>query len=667
QRRTQGDGKLDDWLRRHQIDDRHPLWKSLRVEAGWEDAVEAVLRERLNALSAEMSDPAAWSKDRPGGKLTLLLPRDAAARPGGDSLRARIRCDDPRFAAVLDDWLNAVFAAPDLDGALARSENLAAGDCCVTPGGDIVTRQGVTLFAPDAAGHGLLERQREIEALGGTLAGLDERVEQEQARLAEIETRLADARNALEDARQALDDLQEQAHAIQVETLRLSQLLDRFRERQAQIDASLEDMAAEAAAENERLLIAEEAIEAQEKQIEESRQTMNAAQTRLEHAEHALRDEREQVNAADRDALMAQQTQRECRDNIKKADEDLKLARQQIARIVKELAECAEDAAAMQAEDLEPLLQTALERQVACDRALALASDAQEAAAADLRGLEEQRMKIELGLEPMREQLAELKLKEQAADLSVAQWASQLAEASADEASLTPELTGARPGALQGAISGLQRSIEELGAVNLAALDELESARERKGFLDAQSEDLTQAMETLENAIRRIDRETRDLLQATYDAVNKNFGELFPILFGGGEARLLMTGEEILDAGLQVMAQPPGKKNSTIHLLSGGEKALTAIALVFSMFQLNPAPFCLLDEVDAPLDDTNTERFCEMVRRMSANTQFLFISHNKIAMEMAQQLVGVTMQESGVSRIVEVDMAEALRLREQIV
>jgi chromosome segregation protein len=213
----------------------------------------------------------------------------------------------------------------------------------------------------------------------------------------------------------------------------------------------------------------------------------------------------------------------------------------------------------------------------------------------------------------------------------------------------------------------LQRSIDALGAVNLAALDELEAASERKGYLDAQSEDLTQAMETLESAIRRIDRETRDLLQATYDSVNRSFGELFPTLFGGGEAKLIMTGDEILDAGLQVMAQPPGKKNSTIHLLSGGEKALTAIALVFSMFQLNPAPFCLLDEVDAPLDDTNTERFCAMVRRMSGHTQFLFISHNKITMEMAQQLVGVTMQESGVSRIVEVDMEEALRLREQLV
>jgi chromosome segregation protein len=195
--------------------------------------------------------------------------------------------------------------------------------------------------------------------------------------------------------------------------------------------------------------------------------------------------------------------------------------------------------------------------------------------------------------------------------------------------------------------------------VNMAALDELAAASERKTFLDAQSADLTRAIETLEDAIRKIDQETRTLLQATFDEVNRHFGELFPRLFGGGQAKLIMTGDEILDAGVQVMAQPPGKKNSTIHLLSGGEKALTATALVFAMFQLNPAPFCLLDEVDAPLDDANTERFANLVRAMSDKTQFLFISHNKIAMEMAQQLIGVTMQEQGVSRIVAVDMETA--------
>jgi chromosome segregation protein len=196
----------------------------------------------------------------------------------------------------------------------------------------------------------------------------------------------------------------------------------------------------------------------------------------------------------------------------------------------------------------------------------------------------------------------------------------------------------------------------------MAALEELSSARERKNYLDEQSTDLADAINTLEDAIRRIDHETREQLQETYNTVNRHFGELFPSLFGGGEAKLLLTGDEILDAGIQIMAQPPGKKNSTIHLLSGGEKALTAIALVFAMFQLNPAPFCMLDEVDAPLDDSNTERFANLVKKMSAQTQFIFISHNKIAMEMATQLIGVTMQEKGVSRVVEVDMEEALRL-----
>ena len=217
---------------------------------------------------------------------------------------------------------------------------------------------------------------------------------------------------------------------------------------------------------------------------------------------------------------------------------------------------------------------------------------------------------------------------------------------------------------LQTEIDRIQKEIAALGAVNLAALDELTASRERKGFLDAQVADLAEAINTLEGAIHKIDLETRELLSSTFNQVNEHFGRMFPSLFGGGTARLVMTGDEILDAGVQVMAQPPGKKNSTIHLLSGGEKALTAIALVFAIFQLNPAPFCLLDEVDAPLDDANTERYSKLVTEMSQGTQFLFISHNKIAMEMAEQLIGVTMQEQGVSRIVAVDMDAAVGLAE---
>ena len=252
--------------------------------------------------------------------------------------------------------------------------------------------------------------------------------------------------------------------------------------------------------------------------------------------------------------------------------------------------------------------------------------------------------------------------------MNAEQYAQQLADAQVDDdgiATLRAAFPDApRPSWRQGEVTRLANLVAALGPVNLAALDELAQSGERKAFLDSQSADLNEAIATLEDAIRRIDRETRELLQDTYDTVNRHFGELFPQLFGGGEAKLILTGDEILDAGIQVMAQPPGKRNTSIHLLSGGEKALTAIALVFALFQLNPAPFCLLDEVDAPLDDANTERYCDMVRRMSDQTQFLFITHNKIAMELAQQLVGVTMQERGVSRIVAVDLEAAARMAE---
>jgi chromosome segregation protein len=275
-------------------------------------------------------------------------------------------------------------------------------------------------------------------------------------------------------------------------------------------------------------------------------------------------------------------------------------------------------------------------------------------------------MQLERELDPLRQRITEFQLKEQAARLGFEQFEAQLVDAQADLVAIEQSIKdgNVRLAGMQSEIDRLHREIAALGAVNLAALDELAAARERKQFLDMQNVDLTQAMNTLEDAIRKIDAETRELLSGTFDQVNAHFGRMFPELFGGGNARLVITGDEILDSGVQVIAQPPGKKNQTIHLLSGGEKALTAIALVFAIFQLNPAPFCLLDEVDAPLDDANTERYAKLVSSMSKSTQFLFISHNKIAMEMAEQLIGVTMQEQGVSRIVAVDMESAVHLAE---
>jgi chromosome segregation protein len=311
-------------------------------------------------------------------------------------------------------------------------------------------------------------------------------------------------------------------------------------------------------------------------------------------------------------------------------------------------------------------LQQALSLRVERETALAAQRSEYDDLSARLKRADEQRLTLEHSLEPLREKITRLQLEEQAAQLGGAQYLEQLGAAQVDLDALGKgiEAGSVRLSGLQNEIDRIGREVAALGAVNLAALDELTTARERKQFLDAQNADLTDAIGTLEDAIHKIDLETRDLLAQTFDQVNQHFGRMFPTLFGGGTAKLVMTGDEILDAGVQVMAQPPGKKNSTIHLLSGGEKALTAIALVFAIFQLNPAPFCLLDEVDAPLDDANTERYAKLVTEMAESTQFLFISHNKIAIEMARQLIGVTMQEQGVSRIVAVDMEEAINLAE---
>jgi chromosome segregation protein len=308
-------------------------------------------------------------------------------------------------------------------------------------------------------------------------------------------------------------------------------------------------------------------------------------------------------------------------------------------------------------------LQAALGVKVERERVLGDARAGLEHLTDELRTIEEGRLAVEQNLNPLRERIVEARVKEQEAATHVEQYAQQLQEAGVTREEMADQMER-RMGSkgMQAEINRLTEEIAALGPVNLAALSELGTARERKEFLDKQATDLTQAVETLEAAIKRIDRETRELLQETFETVNKHFTEMFPALFGGGQASLKLTGEEILDAGLQVFAQPPGKKNQSIQLLSGGEKALTAISLVFSLFKLNPAPFCLLDEVDAPLDDPNTERFCQLVRQMSSHTQFLFITHNKITMELAGQLVGVTMPEPGVSRIVEVDIDAAMEL-----
>jgi chromosome segregation protein len=379
-----------------------------------------------------------------------------------------------------------------------------------------------------------------------------------------------------------------------------------------------------------------------------------------------LTQSREQQRSLERQAQEATFAQRSLQARNAELARAIETANAQAVEVAQESQRAQEELQRLNDASAQAGLQTALALKLEREQQLAMRRSEYDDLTAKLRASDERRMQLERELDPMRQRITELQLKEQAARLGFEQYDAQLVDAQADLDAIAQSIQegNVRLTGMQSEIDRLGREIAALGAVNLAALDELTSARERKDFLDTQSLDLNQAMETLEDAIRRIDAETRELLSGTFNQVNEHFGRMFPELFGGGNARLVITGDEILDSGVQVIAQPPGKKNQTIHLLSGGEKALTAIALVFAIFQLNPAPFCLLDEVDAPLDDANTERYAKLVTKMSKGTQFLFISHNKIAMEMAEQLIGVTMQEQGVSRIVAVDMEAAVSLVE---
>ncbi|MFM2240736.1 MAG: Chromosome partition protein Smc, partial [Pseudomonadota bacterium] len=425
----------------------------------------------------------------------------------------------------------------------------------------------------------------------------------------------------------------------------------------AEVHAQLEEL-------QERRITAEARFEELDMQLADSQERHAQLDELVIDAERKLSDFREQHRSLERQSQEAQFSQRSLQARQGELQRTVETASQQITGIEAEQQRAHDELSRLSDAAAQGGLQDALAVKLEREQALGAKRSAYDELTAKLRASDERKVAFERELEPLRQRITDLQLKEQAARLGLEQYTQLLADAQADLDALAQsvEAGAVRLQGLQSEIDRIHREISALGPVNLAALEELSTARERKTFLDSQNADLTEAMNTLEDAIRKIDAETRDLLSGTFKSVNEHFSRMFPELFGGGQAKLVMTGEEILDSGVQVMAQPPGKKNQTIHLLSGGEKALTAIALVFAIFQLNPAPFCLLDEVDAPLDDANTERYAKLVSSMGKETQFLFISHNKIAMEMAKQLIGVTMQEQGVSRIVAVDMESAVNL-----
>jgi chromosome segregation protein len=665
QERVQTKDKVQPWLQKHELHTLPRLWQKLQIEEGWESALEAVLRERTGALEMSNID---WAKaffgDAPPARLALFAPQPAAetgaAPEGFQPFADLLKLNDPGLRGVLNDWLHQVFVAEDANAAFAARARLPAGGCFVTRQGHLVSRSSVRFYAADSEQDGMLGRQHEIDNTAKQLRAQALLAEQARSRAVRADAAVAELSRRMQEARQRIAALTREVHALQIEVVKQGEVQARFNQRSGQIDADLAEIAAQ---EEEQRAIQAEA-EAQFEQLDLELADMQGAhedgQLAFQHKERALAEARDKLRELERgaqEALFAEKTQRT---RIEELRRNIATASEQAAQVGQSIGAGRLELDALESATASEGLQELLARRSAQEQALSDARHELDQLTQQLRHAEEARLQAERSLQPQRDRITETQLKEQAARLNQEQFAAALADTGADEAALTDKLEpDTKASWLQGEVTRLTNAISALGAVNLAAVEELAQASERKRFLDAQYKDLQEAIATLEDAIHKIDKETRDLLQDTFERVNQHFSELFPILFGGGNAKLVMTGDEILDAGVQVMAQPPGKKNATIHLLSGGEKALTATALVFSMFRLNPAPFCLLDEVDAPLDDANTERFCRMVKRMSDQTQFLFISHNKIAMEMASQLIGVTMQEQGVSRIVAVDMESA--------
>ena len=670
QEKVKTDGKLQPWLARHGLADLQALWTKLHIEQGWENALEAALRERMGALEVSRIDMVkAFAADAPPAKLAFYSAPQAATPEKTGSLARLVdllRVNDAGLKAVLADWLQGCYVAQSFEEALAQRSQLQAGETLYVKSGHAVTAHSVSFYAQDSEQAGLLARAQEIENLEKQLRAQALISEEARSSLVRAEAAYADASQRLVTARREASETQSRAHELQVETLRLTQLAEQTRARSEQIAGDLAEVDALLEELQERRVAAEGRFEELDMQLADSQERHAQLDERVLEAERKLNACREQQRALERQAQEATFSLRTLDARKAELARAIETADQQAGSIAAEEQRAREELARLTDAAAQAGLQNALALKLEREQTLAAKRSEYDDLTAKLRASDERRIKLERELDPLRLRIQDLQLKEQAARLGFEQYAQLLADAQADLEAVARSIEegNVRLAGLQGEIERLNREIAALGAVNLAALDELAHARERKQFLDAQSADLTDAMNTLEDAIRKIDGETRELLGDTFKTVNEHFGRMFPELFGGGQAKLIMTGDEILDAGVQVMAQPPGKKNQTIHLLSGGEKALTAIALVFAIFQLNPAPFCLLDEVDAPLDDANTERYAKLVSSMSKGTQFLFISHNKIAMEMAEQLIGVTMQEQGVSRIVAVDMESAVSMAE---
>ncbi|HEX5649468.1 MAG TPA: chromosome segregation protein SMC [Steroidobacteraceae bacterium] len=659
----QGQGKVVDWLRARGLDGSPRLAQQLSVDKGWDRAVETVLGSYLEAVCVDsLEDVAATLQSLTAGTVTFFAGAQGpvASGHGDETLRARVR-----GPAGLDALFEGIVATETLGEALNLRPRLRPGQSVITRDGIWIGPDWLRVSRDKDAHEGVLEREERLRTERTAL-------EAQQARHRAAEHDLEALRARVRELEDRLADQQTQVSRSGAAHMNLRSQIDSLRARAEQRDRRMQQLALELTEVENALEVANAGNRAARGRLEEA----VAAMAELEDRRVVLEAERDELRARLTQARERAQVERNAASEAAIRVESRRTSHQSLLsgleRLDSQIGQFetrrqdleSQLASGEQAESqLKATLEEALQRRLAVEAELADARKKMESVDVNLRQFDERRMGCEAAVDQARSALENVRFTVQELRIRREQLVEQFAQTRLELADVVAALAeDANVQAWEQRLAETSEKIERLGAVNLAAIDEFAEQTERKEYLDRQFADLNDALATLEDAIRRIDRETRSRFQDTFDRVNTGLREKFPRLFGGGQAYLELVGDDMLEAGVAIMARPPGKRNSSISMLSGGEKALTAVALVFSIFELNPAPFCLLDEVDAPLDENNVGRFCDIVREMSGRVQFIFVTHNKTTMELANQLLGVTMNEPGCSRLVAVDVDEAVRM-----
>jgi chromosome segregation protein len=662
QQAAKGDESERKWLADKGLADKPRLADSVVPAKGWELAVETVLGSYLQAIAVD--DVVAsidLLDDFKKGEL-LLISKGEAAKNSAD--KGRLLSELVKAEGV-DGLLANIYAADNLSEALALQSKLSPVESVVTPEGIWLGNNWLRVARDKDATAGFLQRKQELEKIGEQLSQVNQQIDSTEQLRADSEKQLKE----LEQARQQLDtqyseqqnkytDLRSKLSGFEVQ-------IEQYKARKQRAETELAEVESQTKAEKENLTEARKTLEqAIEKMDVDTQQREQLVQQRDQYRS-ALDESRQKAEQDRSQRQQLEMRQRSLTTQLESVREGIQRLQVQVERLgerreqLKAAFNIKEDPSENYKQDLE----NALASRLAVEEKLAQARKAVETVEFQMREQEKLRGELDQQVQQAQGKLEQQRLSAQEISTLSGTIESQISEKQGDLNELLESLE--EDAAIQDWEENLQaiaNRVQRLGPINLAAIDEYKLESERKEYLDKQNAELEEALTTLQNAIQKIDRETRTKFKDTFEFVNTHIQELFPKLFGGGHAYLEMVGDDLLDAGVALMARPPGKKNSSIHLLSGGEKALTAIAMVFSIFKLNPAPFCMLDEVDAPLDDANVGRYAAMLKEMSDQVQFIFISHNKISMEAANQLMGVTMHEPGVSRLVTVDVNQAAEL-----